>query len=795
VFGQRIRRVEDPRLLRGRGEYVDDLAAPGALHLAFVRSPYAHATIEGIDDSAARALPGVAVVFTAQQFGASNGPHPHPTWFPPNDALRRAIRPTAHPETIRLLAEGDVRFVGEPVAVVAATDRYLAEDAARLVEVTYDPLPANVDPERALDLETPLVQPDRGTNLALHFTVTKGEPERAFDTAAHVVSATVRMARQTGVPIEPRGSVAVPDRRDGLTVWSSNQAPHWLRDAIMRCLGVKESRLRVLAPDVGGGFGVKSMVYPEELVVAELARRLGRPVRWMDTRRESFLTAVQSRDQRHELSLALDADGRILGLRDRYLVDGGASNVENLIVPYNTTSHLQGMYRIPSLEAECTVVLTNKAPLSAYRGAGRPEAIFALDRILDRAARALAMDPAELRRRNILTAEEMPYDAGILYRDGRPLVLDAGDFRGALDAALEAAGYDAFRAEQQAARTADDGGPGSRRHIGIGIGTYIEGTGVGPFETARVRLTGSGDAVVTTALPSQGQGHETSLGQLVGDALGLPLERISLQAGDTLTHPWGGGTIASRTAVVVGSAVDAAAREVRALAAEVASERLEVSVDDLVFADGRVHVAGSPDRGLELGALAASAAPGIGRQATPGGIGLQAEAAFAPETVTFASGVHVAVVEVDPVTGAVKILRYVVVHDCGRVINPLIVEGQIQGGIAQGIGGAMFERLVYDPDGQLVNGTLMDYGLPRASDVPDVEMHHQETPSERNPLGVRGVGEAGTIAVPSAVIGAVEDALAPLGLELNDCPVLPETLSRALGEARRPAIAGRASRP
>jgi carbon-monoxide dehydrogenase large subunit len=301
--------------------------------------------------------------------------------------------------------------------------------------------------------------------------------------------------------------------------------------------------------------------------------------------------------------------------------------------------------------------------------------------------------------------------------------------------------------------------------------------------------------VVTTALPSQGQGHETSLGQLVGDALGLPLERISLQAGDTLTQPWGGGTIASRTAVVVGSAVDAAAREVRALAAQVASERLEVSVDDLVFADGRVHVAGSPDRGLELGAVAASAAPGIGRQATRDGIGLQAEAAFAPETVTFASGVHVAVVEVDPVTGAVTILRYVVVHDCGRVINPLIVEGQIQGGIAQGIGGAMFERLVYDPDGQLVNGTLMDYGLPRANDVPNVEMHHQETPSQRNPLGVRGVGEAGTIAVPSAVIGAVEDALGPLGLELNDCPVLPETLSRALSEAHRPAIAGRASRP
>jgi carbon-monoxide dehydrogenase large subunit len=382
----------------------------------------------------------------------------------------------------------------------------------------------------------------------------------------------------------------------------------------------------------------------------------------------------------------------------------------------------------------------------------------------------------------MLTAAEMPYDAGILYRDGRQLVLDAGDMRGALEAALEAADYPALRSEQAAARAAG-------RFLGIGIGTYIEGTGIGPYETAHVRLTGSGDAVVTTALPSQGQGHETILGQLVSDALGLPLDRIHLQAGDTLTHPWGGGTIASRTAVVVGNAVAAAAQNVRDAAAQLAGERLEVDARDLVFVDGRVHVAGSPDRGLGLGQLAVSTAPGIGRPAANGARGLGAEGSFAPETVTFASGVHVAAVEVDPLTGAVRILRYVVVHDCGRVINPLIVEGQIQGGIAQGIGGALFEQLVYDADGQLVNGTLMDYGLPRANDVPNVEMHHQETPSTRNPLGVRGVGEAGTIAVPSAVIGAVEDALSPLSADFNDCPVSPESISRALLEWRTP-VAG-----
>ncbi len=780
MFGQRIRRVEDPRLLRGLGEYVDDIAAPGALHLAFVRSPYAHARIVGVDTTAAAALPGVAGVFTAESLGAANGPHPHPTWFPPNDALRAAINPTLHPEHIRLLAAGDVRFAGEPVAVVAASNRYVADDATRLVELNLHPLPVNTDPERALDADTPLVQPDHGTNLSLHFTVTKGDADAAFAAAHTIVEGTFTMERQTGVPLEARGALGVPDRRGGLTVWSSNQAPHWLRDAIVRCLGIPEARLRVIAPDVGGGFGVKSMVYPEELVVAELARRLNRPVRWMDTRRESFLSAIHSRGQRHRISLALDAEGHILGMRDDYLVDAGASNVENLIVPYNTTSHLQSVYRIPALAIECTVVLTNKAPLSAYRGAGRPEAIFAMDRIVDRAARALGMDPAELRRRNMVTAQEMPYDAGILYRDGKQLVLDGGDFHGALDGVLAALRYDELRAEQAAGRA-------EGRHIGIGFGTYIEGTGVGPFETARVRLTGGGEAIVTTALPSQGQGHETVLAQLVGDALGIPMDRVRVISGDTLTHPWGGGTIASRTAVVVGNAVHAAAHDVRDQVARLASERLEVAVADLIFENGRVFVAGSPDRGFGTGQLASASAPGIGRQASADSTGLQAESAFAPDTVTFASGVHAAVVELDPLTGAVSILRYVVVHDCGRIINPLIVEGQIQGGIAQGLGGALFERLVYDEDGQLVNGTLMDYGLPRASDVPDVEMHHMETPSTRNPLGVKGVGEAGTIAVPAAIIGAVEDALSPFGAELDRCPVLPESIAAAFKGAAAPS--------
>ena len=769
MIGARVRRVEDPRLLRGRGEYVDDLPTTGALHIALVRSTYARADIGAIDSEAAAAMRGVVAIVTGASLGERNGPFPHPTWFPANAALSAEIDPTLHPESIRLLAVGRTRFAGEPIAAVVATDRYAAEDAARRIVVDYAPLPVLTDPERALDDDAPLVQEERGTNLAAHFTVRKGNVDPIFADAAHVVEGEFRMGRQTGVPIEARGTVAVPDRRGGLTVWSSTQAPHWLRDALVRCFGLSEGRLRVVAPDVGGGFGVKSMVYPEELLVAALALQLGRPVRWTDTRRESFLSGIHSRSQRHRIALALDADGRILALRDAYLVDAGSSNVEALVVPYNTTAHLQSIYRIPAVEIECTVVLTNKAPLSAYRGAGRPEAVFAMERILDRAARQTGIDPMELRRINAVRADEMPYDAGIPYRDGQRLVVDGGDFPKALEMALESAGYASFRDEQATARAAG-------RHIGIGIAGYIEGTGVGPFETAQVRVTAAGDVVVEVALPSQGQGHETILAQICAEALGVPMSAVQVVAGDTLSHAWGGGTIASRTAVVVGNAVMAAATEVRDHAARLASDRLEVAVTDLVFEGGRVFVAGSPDRGFGLGQLAVGAAPGAGRSGGAEQVGLRAERAFQPPMVTFASGIHVALVEVDIETGAVRIDRYIVVHDCGRLINPLIVEGQIQGGIAQGIGGALFEELIYDETGQLVSGTLMDYGMPRSTDIPDVEMHHLETPSARNPLGVKGVGEAGTIAVPAAIIGAVEDALEPFGAEIDSCPLTPERI-------------------
>jgi len=778
-IGTSVRRLEDPRILRGASEYVDDVPAADALHVALVRSQYGHARLAGIRTEAAARMPGVAAVVTGEDLGPANGPFAHPTWFDARPALKAAIDAMLQPEVIRLLAVERARFAGEPIVAVVADDRYRAEDAARLVEVDYEPLPAIVDPERAEDAGAPLVNPDWGTNRAGHFRVMKGNPEAAFRGADVVVRGRFTIPRQTGAPIEARGVVARPDRRTGgLTVWSSTQAPHWLRDALVASLGLAENQLRVIAPDVGGGFGVKSMVYPEELLVCLLARRLGRAVKWIDTRTEHFLSSIQSRSQRHDVELALRTDGTILGLRDRYLVDAGVSNVEALVVPYNTTAHLQGTYRIPALEVECTIVVTNKAPLSAYRGAGRPEAVFAMERILDRAARALALDPVELRRRNTITADEMPFDAGILYRDGNPLVLDGGDYVACLDRAVEEIGVNAFRRDQAAAREAG-------RYLGFGVATYVEGTGVGPYEIARVTVEPSGGVVVTVALPSQGQGHQTTLAQLVAAQLGIPLERIRVVQGDTLALAYGGGTIASRTAVVVGNAVHEAARIVRERALALAADALEASVTDLRLEDGRAVVAGSPDRGISLGALARRVAPGVGRLDDSRALALEAQAAFEPQTVTFANGVHAAIVEVDPATGFVRVIRYVVVHDCGRVINPMIVDGQVVGGVAQGIGGALLEQLLYDEGGQLLGGSYMDYGMPRATDLPPIEVVHLETASTRNPLGFKGVGEAGTIAAGPAIAAAVEDALAPFGVSVDAYPLTPEVVHRLAGAGAR----------
>ena len=777
VFGSSVLRVEDRRLLLGEGEYVDDVRVPEALHVALVRSTYAHARIRGIDVSAVVGMPGVVAVETAVTLGALNGPHPHPTWFPPAKALLDRVKPTLRPEVIRLLADGKVRYVGEPIVAVVATDRYLAEDALGQVVVDYEPLPVVVDPELSLAPGATLLNDDWGDNLAAHFVIRAGDADRAFTTADQVVRRRIAMPRSTPTPIENRGVVALPDRRSGgLTVWSSSQWPHRLRDALEQVLKLTGGRIRVVAPDVGGGFGVKSMVYPEELLAPTLALKYRRPVRWTDSRRENFVSGTHARDQIHDIELALRADGTIMGLRDRFLVDAGASNVECLVCPYNSAAHLPGPYRIPSLEIECFTVLTNKTPNAAARGAGRPEAVFAMEGILDAAADELGLDRVEMRRRNILRAEEMPHDHGILYRDGVPLVLDGGDYLGGLEDALEALGFEALRAEQALLR-------GQGRYLGIGVAGYIEGTGVGPYESARIRVDPSGQVIVAIGPPSQGQSHETTFAQICADGLGVAMEDVRVVQGDTAVLPWGMGTIASRTAVVVGNAVGIAARGLRDKALRAAADLLEVSPGDLRHENGRITVAGSPEVSMRLGQLATRVGPGGGRLGEIGP-GLEEHAGFQPPTVTFANGVHACAVEVDIETGQISIRRYVVSHDCGRLINPRVVEGQILGGLAQGLGAALFEELVYDEMGQLVNGSLADYGMPRATDMPPVVVLHRETPSERNPLGIKGVGEAGGIPVAAAIVSAVGDALRPLGVDISTCPLTPARVLEQIAAAR-----------
>lgn len=704
-------------------------------------------------------------MLTADDLGAGNGPVPTPTWFPAPDGLQRHVEVTSRPEHMTLLAPGRVRYVGEPVAAVVATSPYAAADGARAVFVDYEPRApvVNVEQSRAA-VGGPLNDgwPD---NLAARFVIRKGDVDGAFSQADHVVRGDFRTGRQTGTPIEPRGVLADPTRAV-LTVWSSNQAPHWLRDALAAFFGLDPGDVRVVAPDVGGGFGIKSMVYPEELLVPTLARRLGAPVKWVETRTENFLAAVHSRDQLHRMELALAADGRFLGLRDRFVTDAGAANLESLVVPYNTAAHLQGTYRIPAALIVHESYLTNKSPLSAYRGAGRPEGVFAMERIIDLAARELGLDRAAIRRRNLITGDEMPYRAGIRYRDGRHLSLDGGDYRAVFDEALRRADVAGWRRRRARARAR--GGL-----LGVGYANYVEGTGIGPAETATATLGADGHVSIVVALPSQGQGHATILGQVAADALGAPLAHIRVRQGDTALMPSGGGTIASRTAVVVGNAVAAAGAELRKLILDRASDLLEVDPADLTIRDGRVSVVGAPGRSITL-AGCADPEHGPAPSATAG---------FDPGRVTFAYGSHIAVVEVHPVTGHVSILKYVVVHDCGKLINPLIVDGQVVGGVAQGIGAALSEELVYDETGQLVTACFLDYQIPRTTDLPDPEVYHIETPSELNSLGVRGVGEAGTIGPPAALAGAIEDAIGRTDAVIDRCPMPPSYIAGLIDPA------------
>jgi carbon-monoxide dehydrogenase large subunit len=754
LVGASPKRKEDGRFVAGRGRYLDDVRVPGLLHVALVRSPHAHARVLGVEAQAARALPGVVAVWTLDDL-----PELATATVPPLVPEPKG-RPYHHP----VMAGGRARHVGEIIVVVVAEDRYLAADGAERVAVVYEPLPAAMSPETAAATGAPRVNEAWPDNLAGVTAGAKGDAAEALARAEVVVAARLAYPRVAGMPLETRGVLAAPDPiGGGLTVWTSTQVPFAVRSGIAPAVGLQEERIRVIVPDVGGGFGVKGHVYPEEILVPAVARRLGRPVKWTETRSEHCLTAAGDRDQVHEARIGLGRDGRIVAIETAFTRDHGAAPTLGEAITLNTINHLPGPYRVPNYRGVGRNVLTHKTFAAAYRGAGRPEAAFVLDRLLDRAARRIGMDPAELRRRNLIRPDEMPSPTGLTYRDGAPITYDPADYPAAFDRLLAALDYTGWRAEQARRR----GGP---RPIGLGLCAYVEGTGIGPFEGADIRVDPDGTVFVYLGVCAQGQGHETTLAQIAADELAVPLESVVVVGGDTTLVGYGMGTIASRVAAVGGPAVQRSAAQVAQKARLVGAELFECAPEDIVLADGRVHVKGLPDRSVTLGQVARAAVRSRA-VAEAGGPGLSACAFFYPDTVTWAFGVQGIVAEVDLEACTISLLKLAAMHDCGRPINPVIVEGQLHGGIAQGLGSALGEAVIYDDAGQLLTGTLMDYPLPRADEMPPLEVIHMDFPSAINPLGIKGVGESGVISPAAAVANAVEDALSDYGVEIDRPPI------------------------
>jgi carbon-monoxide dehydrogenase large subunit len=759
LIGASPRRKEDRRLVTGAGRFVDDIQLPGTLHAALVRSPHAHARVIRIDARRARRRPGVIAVLTVREAPELAGSVP--------PLIKEAQWPAyVHP----VMAGERVRHVGEAVAVVVADDAYRAADAVEAVVVDYEPLPVAAVPAVPAPA---LVHEGWRDNRAGRQECGTGDVALGFAEADAVVEARLVYPRVTGVPIEGRAVLAVPDRESGrITVWSSTQVPFNVRAAVAAALGLPEDAVRVIAPDVGGGFGIKGHVYPEDVLVPAVARRLGRPVKWVETRREHFLTASGDRDQTHRARLGVRRDGTITALETTFTRDHGAFPTLGGAMTANTMSHLVGPYRVPNYRARGDNILTHKSFGAAYRGAGRPEAALVLDRLLDRAARRLGMDPADFRRRNLVRREEMPYRTGLTYRDGVPITYDPADYVAAFDALLERLDYPAWR-KQQAARR------GGARPLGLGVSAYVEGTGIGPFEGADVSVDPSGVVFVDVGVGAQGQAHETTLAQVAAAELGVPLERVVVRGGDTDRVGFGMGTIASRVAAVAGPAVARSAREVARKARLVAAEMFECAAADVVVAEGDVWVAGAPGRRVPLGQVARAAVRSRALVET-GRPGLGACVFFYPGSVTWAFGAQAAVVEVDLEACTLAVVRHAVVHDAGRSINPMVVEGQVHGGTAQGMGSALLEEVVHDGQGQLLTGSLMDYALPRAADFPALDVVHVEFPSTVNELGIKGVGESGVISPGAIIAGAVEDALADYGVEINRVPVTPARVFEAL---------------
>jgi carbon-monoxide dehydrogenase large subunit len=780
VVGTRQKRREDPALLTGEARYVADLQVPGALHVAVVRSSVAHARINSIDTSAARSMPGVVDVLTGPDL-ESEWAGPLPCGWP----VTADMKAPAHLP----VAIGKVNYVGDAVAVVVAHSEYEAHDAADAVVVDYEPLEAVVDLEDAA-ADRLVIHEDLGTNKSYTWALAPNPEavEAAFASAAHTVSARYVQQRLIPSPMEPRGVLVVPQPFGGdFTVYSATQIPHILRVMLALTVGVAETNLRVVAPSVGGGFGCKLNVYAEEALALALARRLRRPVRWIEERSEHSTATIQGRGQIQHIELAADSDGRVRAVRVRLLADMGAYlQLVTPGIPLLGAFLYAGVYDVPAYDFSCTSVFTNKTPTDAYRGAGRPEATYAIERTMDALAAKVGVDPAEIRRRNFIPAERFPYDsiAGLTY--------DSGNYEGALDKCLDLAGYPALRAEQQRRRDAGD-----RKQLGIGMSSYFEMCGLAPsrvlaslnytaggWEAATVRILPTAKVQVVTGTAPHGQGHETCWSMIVADQLGISPDDIDVLHSDTAVAPYGLDTYGSRSLAVGGTAVYLATERVIDKARRIAAHQLEAAEEDVEFAGGSFSVKGSPDRSMPLAAVAFEA---FTAHNLPDGLepNLEASSHFDPTNFTFPFGTHMAIVEVDTETGGVQLARYVAVDDCGNQINPLIVEGQVHGGIVQGAAQALWEEARYDEDGNLVNATLMDYLVPSAAELPSFETAMTVTPSPSNPMGVKGIGEAGTIGSAPAVINAIVDALSPYGITDIEMPATPERVWRAIEEANQ----------
>jgi carbon-monoxide dehydrogenase large subunit len=761
-FGAPVARIEDPRLLTGGGKFVDDVAQADMLHAAFLRSPVAHGRIISIDRSAALAMPGIHAVYTMADFAGIAGGPMQP--MAPHPLLKTPI-------TCCPLTNGEVRYAGEAIAIILADSRARAEDALAAIGLDIEHLPAVADARTAVASGASPVHAGREGNLIATLRGTHGKVDEVFASAAHRFVENFATHRGGCHSMECRGVVATVDKQSGgLTLCTSSQSPYMVRRLLAAYLCRDETEIRVMAPDVGGGFGPKANVYPEEFAVALAAIKSGRPVKWIEDRQEHFLATTQQRDQFWTLEVACDRQGRMLGVRGRCIHDNGAYAPYGLILPATALSSFPGPYALQAFDIAIDVVLTNLVPTSPVRGAGRPNTAFVLERLADCVARRLGLPREEVRRQSFVRADQMPYATGGRMRDGSPIAYDSGDYASALDLALkkiDAAGFERRRAE-----AATRG-----RLLGLGLASCVEDTGLGPFEGASVRVTPAGKVIVSTGATSQGQGHATVFAQIAADALGVGISDVVVRSGDTGAFPLGLSTIASRIAVTAGSSVEIAARKVRDKAINVAAHMLEVAEHDLEIENGAVRVAGVPGMNVTLATIARTLSGAAGVP-LPAGVepDLAATAYFETSQLAFAYGSQACEVEIDPDTGDAKVTRYVVAHDCGRLINPRLVDGQIRGGVVHGIGNALYERMRHDEAGQPLTTTYGDYLLPAASEMPDIEIHHIETPSPRNPIGVKGAGEGGTIPAAACVISAIEDALGPKAPLITMHPVSPENI-------------------